>query len=354
MSPSHEAPVTARPKSRIPTRVFGAAALSTALFIAAPLGARPPEVLRSASAIPAHISGRFREAIGFQQAASGEYFVFDRRAHAVFAIDAAQTEVREVVRIGAEPGRIIDPTAFAVAPDGSFVVADAPNGRERIQIFSPGGSHMGGFLLPGRVMPRVVLDTAVMNGIGSLQYTGTSILLSQPETGGLFNEYDLRGGVNRTVGRLRATGHETDREVHFALNSGIPLVDPTGGFYFVFQTGEPIFRKYDRGGQLVFERHIEGREIDPVVAALPTEWPKRRTTEGEMPLVLPTIRTAGVDAHGNLWISFVVPYTYVFDRDGDKTRALQFRGAGIVGPSSLFFTKSGRLLITPGLYEFAP
>jgi hypothetical protein len=316
--------------------------------------ARAPEVLRSVSAVPSHISGRFREAIGFQQASSGEYFVFDRRSHAVFAIDPAQVNVREVVKIGAEEGRIIDPTAFAVAPDGSFVVADAPNGRERIQIFSPGGSHMGGFLLPGRVMPRVVLDAAVMNGIGSLQYTGTSILLSQPETGGLFNEYDLRGGVNRTIGRLRATGHENDREVHFALNSGVPLVDPTGGFYFVFQTGKPIFRKYDRAGQLVFERHVEGREIDPVVASLPTQWPKRRTSEGEMPLVLPTIRTAAVDSHGSLWISFVIPYTYVFDRDGDKARTLQFRGAGAVAPSSLFFGKAGRLLVTPGLYEFDP
>jgi hypothetical protein len=318
------------------------------------LNARPPEVLRSASAIPAHISGRFREATGFQQAASGEYFVFDRRAHAVYGIDPSQNTVREVVKIGAEAGRIIDPTAFAVAADGSFVVADAPNGRERIQIFSPGGSHLGGFLLPGRVMPRVVLDSAVMNGIGSLQYTGTSILLSQPETGGLFNEYDLHGGVNRTIGRLRGTRHENDREVHFALNSGIPLVDPTGGFYFVFQGGEPIFRKYDRTGQLVFERHVEGLEIDAVVAALPTEWPKRRTSEGEMPLVLPTVRTAAVDVQGNLWISFVVPYTYVFDRDGDKVRALQFRGAGIVAPGSLFFGKGGRLLITPGLYEFDP
>jgi len=311
-------------------------------------------MLRSVGAIPAHIAGRFREAVGFQQTAAGEYFVFDRRAHAVFAIDASQAEAREVVRIGAESGRIIDPTAFAVAPDGSFVVADAPNGRERIQIFSPGGSHLGGFLLPGRVMPRVVLDTVVLNGVGSLQYTGTSILLSQPETGGLINEYDLRGGVTRTIGRLRATGHEGDREVHLALNSGVPLVDPTGGFYFVFQTGEPVFQKYDRVGRLVFERHVEGREIDPVVAALPTEWPKRRTSEGEMPLVLPTIRTAAVDAHGNLWISFVVPYTYVYDRDGDKVRALQFRGAGTIAAASLFFGKGGRLLVTPGLYEFAP
>jgi hypothetical protein len=345
--------VTTNPQSRIPN-LLRAGALLLAVLLAASAAARSVDVLRSVGAIPSHISGRFREAVGFQQAASGEYFVFDRRSHAVTAIDPAQADVREVVKIGAEEGRIIDPTAFAVAADGSFVVADAPNGRERIQIFSPGGSHMGGFLLPGRVMPRVVLDTSVMNGIGSLQYTGASILLSQPETGGLFNEYDLRGGVTRTIGRLRATGHENDREVHFALNSGIPLVDPTGGFYFVFQTGEPSFRKYDRAGQLVFERHVEGREIDPVVAALPTQWPRRRTSEGEMPLVLPTIRTAAVDPRGGLWVSFVIPYTYVFDRDGDKVRALQFRGAGIIAPSSLFFGKNGRLLITPGLYEFEP
>lgn len=324
------------------------------MHLAAHLSARAPDVLRSVSAVPAHISGRFREAIGFQQAASGEYFVFDRRAHTVYAIDTAQANVREVVRIGAESGRIIDPTAFGVAPDGSFVVADAPNGRERIQIFTPGGSHLGGFLLPGRVMPRVVLNSAVMNGVGSLQYTGTSILLSQPETGGLFNEYELNGGVNRTIGTLRATGHENDRQVHLALNSGVPLVDPTGGFYFVFQTGAPLFRKYDRAGRLVFERHIEGREIDSVVASLPTEWPKRRTSDGEMPLVLPTVRTAAVDRAGHLWISFVIPFTYVYDADGDKIRVLQFRGAGIIAPSSLFFAKNGRLLITPGLYEFDP
>ena len=30
-----------------------------------------------------------------------------------------------------------------------------------------------------------MLDNVVLNGIGSLQYTGTSILMSQPETGAL-------------------------------------------------------------------------------------------------------------------------------------------------------------------------
>ena len=328
------------------------ATAAVAIVAIAVVDARSPEILRSISAVPAHVAGRFREAIGFQQSDSGQYFVFDRRAHTVFGIDNAQASSWEIVQIGAESGRIIDPTAFAVAPDGTFVVADAPNGRERIQIFTPVGFRIGGFLLPGRLKTRVVLENAVLNGIGSLQYTGTSILMSQPETGALFAEFDLRGGVNRTIGTLRRTGHESDREVHLALNSGIPLVDPTGGFFFVFQTGEPVFRKYDRAGQLVFERHVEGREIDAVIASLPTTWPTRRTEDGEIPLVVPAIRTAAVDRGGQLWISFVVPYTYVYDPDGDKIRTVQFRGAGIVAPNSLFFGRNGRVLVTPGLYEF--
>jgi hypothetical protein len=294
------------------------------------LAALKPDVLRSAGAVPPHIAGRFREVVGFQQAASGQYFVFDRRAHVVHGLDAQQSSSWEIVHIGGEEGRIIDPTAFAVEPNGTFVVADAPNNKERIQIFTPAGFRIG----------------------GSLQYTGTSILMSQPETGALITEYDLRGGANRTFGLLRRTGHEDDPEVHLALNSGIPLVDPAGGFFFVFQTGEPLFRKYDAAGQLDYERRVQGREIDQLVNNLPTRWPKRQTSEGEMPLVRPTIRTAAVDRAGNLWIAFVLPYTYVYDRDGDKARTVQFRGTGIIAPNSLFFGSNGRVLVTPGLYEF--
>jgi hypothetical protein len=322
--------------------------VSPALF------ALKPDVLRSTNAVPAHIAGRFREAAGFQQSASGQYFVFDRRAHVVFGLDADMSSAWEIVHIGGEEGRIIDPTAFAVEPNGTFVVADAPNGRERIQIFTPAGFRIGGFLLPGRLKSRVVLDNIVLNGIGSLQYTGTTILLSEPDSGALITEMELNGGVHRLIGRLRATGHESDRELHLALNSGIPLVDPTGGFYFVFQTGEPAFQKYDAGGQLVFERRIQGREIEEFVAGLPTTWPTRKSDEGEVPLVRPTIRTAAVDRDGNLWVSFVVPYTYVFDRDGDKTRVVQFRGAGVIAPTSLFFGVRNQILATPGLYEFKP
>jgi hypothetical protein len=331
-------------------RVLGA--LCGCLVLCAPLTAIKPDVLQSAGAVPAHLAGRFRDPIGFQQSKDGQYFVFDRRAHTVYGMDKGLTSVWQIVQIGAETGRIIDPTAFAVEPEGTFVVADAPNGRERIQIFSAAGFRIGGFLLPGRMTLRVTLENVVLNGIGTLQYTGRSILMSQPETGALVAEYTLQGGVHRLFGTLRKTGHESDPDLHLALNSGIPLVDPTGGYYFVFQTGAPAFQKYDRDGRLLFERRIEGREIDPLVANLPTTWRTRRTAEGEVPLVSPTIRAAAVDARGNLWISFVLPYTYVYDADGDKARTVQLRGAGVVSPSALFVGTGGRLLVTPGLLEF--
>jgi hypothetical protein len=309
-------------------------------------------VVQSIDAIPAHIAGRFRDATGFQQSESGQYFVFDRRSHVVFGIDARKSAVWEIVHIGAEPGRIIDPTAFSVAADGSFAVADAPENRERIQIFTPAGFRTGGFSLPVRPTPRVVFENYVMNGIASLLFTGRSLLLSQPENGALITEYGLDGSTLRTVGRLRPTGHEDDRQLHLALNSGIPLAAADGGLWFVFQTGEPRLRRYDRDGRLLFERHIEGKEVDQALALLPTTWPVRRTADGEYPIVTPTVRSAAIDRRGRVWVSLLPPYTYVFDGDGDKIRVVQFRAAGIVSPNSLFFGPRGRVLATPGLFEF--
>lgn len=308
------------------------------------------EVLKSVAALPPHVSGLFREPIGFQRTAIGDYFVFDRRGHTVYSVDASGNTPRKLVQIGAEEGRVIEPSAFDVALNGSFAVADAPNGRERVQIFDAGGLRTGGFILPGRGANRVVLGTMSLNGVGTLSFDGRRLLMSHTETGWLITEYALDGTPLRSIGQLRKTGHESDRDLHLALNSGIPIADPTGGFYFVFMAGTPAFRKYDDKGELIYERVIQGREIDPLVEAIPDRWPRRAA--GELPLVAPTVRTAAVDRSGRLWVSFVVPYTYVFDAMGEKVRTVQFRAAGIVSPSSLWFSEQGRVLVTPGCYEF--
>ena len=323
-------------------------------FIAHPRAAVRVDVLRPIGGLPAHVAGMFEEPAAFQRVANGYSFVFDRRAHAIYRIDPDGQTARKVVDIGQEEGRIIQPGGFDTAEDGSFVVADTPRGQERIQVFGPASIRTGGFFIAGRVMPEVILGSYAVSGISSMQYDGTSLFISEPERGSLITEYSTSGVPQRTIGRLRATGHEDERDLNLALNAGLPLIDPTGGFYYVFLTGTPLFRKYDAKGTLLFERHIEGREIDDVLAAQPTTWPTRRVEDREVPFVQPLIRTAAVDPRGQLWISLVVPYTYVYDSQGDKTRTIQFNTTGIMSPTSMSFTRSGHLLVTPGCYEFDP
>lgn len=323
------------------------------LFLSSDPGAQHRvDVILARGGLAAHIAASFAEPIAFQRTSSGDSYVFDRREHAVHRIDAQTGEVQQIVRIGGEEGRIIQPGAFDMAPNGTFVVADAPNNRERIQIFSPTGVRLGGFILPGRTTARVTIGGLILNGIGSLKYTGQSILINQPERGALITEYSLAGAPARAFGNLRRTGHEEDRELHLMLNTGVPLSNPKGGFYFVFQTGRPMFRKYTADGALLFERHIEGPELDPIISDLPDTWPARSTAEGTLPVVPPTIRTATVDPDGHLWLALTAPYVYEYDEAGDKIRTVQFKGASVIIPSSLFFESRRRVLVTPGCYEF--
>lgn len=323
------------------------------------LGTRPEaltvEVLRSIGGLPPHIVGLFEEPLSFQQAPGGAYYVFDRRGHTVYAVDAARKAAVRLVEIGPELGRIIQPRGFDTSPAGPFVVADAPRGVERVQIFGDTGTRLGGFALPVRERSAAIaLGPLVLSRIGSIEYGSDSLLISHPESGALITEYSTAGRARRSIGRLRATGHEQDADLHLALNVGLPLLNPTGGSFYVFLGGRPMFHKYDADGRLLFERHIEGPEIDTYLAALPSRWPTRRIEDRELPLVTPGIRAAAVDGRGQLWVSLIEPYTYVYDAQGDKVRSVQFSAAGIISPTSLFFTWDGRLLVTPGCYEFRP
>src|SRR5262245_39855883 len=239
--------------------------LATVVVALTALVAQPPAsrvlVLRSTGGLPAHIAGSFQRPLGFQQSDAGQYFVFDRRAHAVYTI--AGDAPKKIIEVGAEAGRVLEPSAFDIAPsDGSFVIADAPLRQQRIQTFTASGGRIGGFTLQAKEIARVTLDTLALNGVGSIQFTGEAILINQPETGALVSELTLYGQTTRSFGHLRATGQEADPDVHLALNAGLPLIDPAGGFYFVFVAGVPAFRKYDAKGTLLFERHIEGPELD--------------------------------------------------------------------------------------------
>jgi len=281
----------------------GAAALAALLLLtSAGLAARTRlavEVIDAVGGLPAHIVGAFEEPVGFVQTTTGDYLVLDRRAHTVYGIDPARTGTRKVLQIGFEQGRVLQPAVLALSRDDVFAVADAPSGLERIQYFATTGTFLGGFYLsPHEVLSaRVVRQPLVLSGAGTMSFTGRTFLVNRPETGALI-------------------------------------------------------RKYDAAGTLLFERHIEGAELDGDIQSLPTEWPSREAGGGRHPVVPPLVRTAAVDAAGRLWISLTVPFTYVYDRSGDKVKVVQFHAAGTIAPQSLFFSSRGRLLVTPGCYEF--
>jgi len=314
------------------------------------------ETLRSVAALPPHIAGQFRDPAGFAQLPSGDYLVFDRRGHTVYRVDRALESVSPLVSIGTEAGRILLPFGFDLDPTGLLVLADSPGSVDRIQWFSTGGARLGGFTLRPRPDARVQFEGITLNGVSTLRVTAhQTVLLNQPETGSLITEYDFSGHVVRTIGRLRTTGHEGTPLVHLALNSGFPLPIPSGGYYFVFRGGEPHFQRYSAAGALMFDRAIQGRELDRLIQTLPTSWNRAGTSpDTTVPIVRSIVRAAAVDATGELWVSFTLPYTYVYDDDGEKRRTIQLHGAGLLAPSSLFFAPDGRLLVTPGGYVFRP
>lgn len=329
--------------------------LAAAIGSPALVSARSPETLVSVGGVPAHVAGEFEEPLAFQRGVDGAAYVFDRRAHTVYRLPPDLSSATKIVTIGFEDGRLLGPSAFELGgQDGWFVVADAPNGRERVQLFDRNGARIAGFDLPGKAAPRVSLGTLVLNGVGSLAFTGRSVLINQPETGGLVTEYGMSGTPLRTFGYLRTTGFDRDRAVHLAMNVGIPLIHPQGGFWFVFVAGIPVIRRYDARGTLVFERRLQGRELDPVMAVQATTWPRRTIDGEEIPLVPPVVRAAAARPNGQLWVSLVIPYTFVVDADGDQVRTVQFRATGVISPTSLHFAPGNRLFVTPGLFEFRP
>jgi hypothetical protein len=329
------------------------------LATANPLAQSKPdgERLRPIDSLPAHLCGQLREPVAFSQTPAGQYLLLDRRQHTVSVVDNTRTKLTVLLRAGMEKGAVLQPAALSLTPENTFAVSDAPLGRERVQVFSTTGAFITAFLLPGSAAPRLTLDSVILNGSGSLHFTGKTVLLNRPESNSLVWILGLDGKVISQVGSLRPTGHESNRDVHLALNVGIPLATSDGGVLFVFQTGVPMFRKYAADGRVEFERHIEGPELDGYIQAMPTTWPLRTLGDNSYPFVPPTIRTAEVSPEGDLWVSLTPAVTYVYNAAGEKTRTVQFDATGPLAPTSMFFSRASgetRLLVTPGCYEFNP
>jgi hypothetical protein len=301
-------------------------------------------------ALPAHVINRFEQPASVVVTSTHDYLVLDRRTHTVFRMDAGGRAMTPIIGIGQEPGRVLRPTAMALSDDDILAVLDAPASYQRLQCFTPEGALIGLFYLTILGETALVVNDQIVSGSGAMAFDGTTFWFTAPSRGTLMFQVDTAGTVLRQVGHLRQTGHETNRDLHAALNAGLPVVDPTGGMFFVFQTGRPMLRKYSAAGALLFERHIEGPELDPIIQRLPTTW--ATPDDGSRPLPAPVVRTAAADRQGRFWVVLQTGHVYVYDGTGEKIRTVTFGGAAPTLTSSLFFTRNGRVLTGPGGYEF--
>ena len=311
------------------------------------------ETLTPISALPVGIATSFRDPIAFVETSSRDVLVLDRREASLFAIDAAPARARRIVGPGPGPGGLTSPSALAVNPGDLIGLADVVQDVNRVQYFSPRGSRIGGFYLPDRPRAHVAYSGLAINEINALVFRQDRFLVNLPSRGRLVTELSLNGETLRQFGEPRPTGQASNADLDALLNIGVPVMAPDGGFYFVFQTGVPMFRKYDASGAVVFERHIEGPELDAAIQRLPTVWRLGGPDAGRLPIIEPLIRTAAVDRAGRLWIALAAPFTYIYDPRGEKIRTVQLRAAGPIVPRSLFFTDDDRVLVTPGCYEFS-
>src|SRR3954447_26951845 len=117
----------------------------------------------STGALPAHAAGVFEEIAACHLSTTGTYLVFDRRAHAVYTFAQGSDTPQKIVQIGSETGRIIRPTAFDSAPDGTFVVADVPGDQRRLQFFTSAGTALGGFTMAGRPVPLITVGNMTVS-----------------------------------------------------------------------------------------------------------------------------------------------------------------------------------------------
>jgi len=309
------------------------------------------ETLHPVDALPVSLVGDVENPRGYVETSGGTSLVLDARSQTVFAIDRQRASVRRIITIGAEVGHILRPSTFSLGQNDVLAIADSPGDYSRIQYFGDDGKLIGWFFIANQPGLQHSLGGLSLEGPGTMAFSGRAFLISAPSTGWLMSEFDNKGTATRGVGALRPTGHESQRSVHAALNVGIPLTDRDGAVVFVFQTGRPMFRKYAADGALVFERHIEGVELDEPLAALPTAWPAQDAEA--RPFVPSLVRAAALDPKHRLWVSLSTGYTYVFDASGDKMRTVRFEASSPIEPTSLFFTNDGRLLVTPGCYQFS-
>lgn len=269
-----------------------------------------------------------------------KYFLTDVEGNRLLVINNSMEVERDFGRIGSGPGRLLHPGYLDVGGDGTVFVEDG--GNERIVKFDQSGNYIGEFRVDA--FQGMAVDTQ------------NRLYLGQPEEGSLITVYSSTGIKLRSFGTLKKyseiygeTFRDKDVSHMTALNRVRLATDKDGSLYVSFMI-TPLIRKYGADGRLVFERRLEGPEIDRLMEAIQ----KRRYIATKSDGV--DVRIIALDpvidpANGNIMVPLVDGSIYVADRDGNKLSILRpawtNRGDGTFRPFVAGLGANGEFMVTP-------
>ena len=270
----------------------------------------------------------------------GKYFLTDIDGNRLFVVNSKMEVEREFGRIGSAPGRLFHPGYLDIGGDGTVFVEDG--GNERIVKFDEKGQYAGEFRV--NAFQGMAVDTQ------------NQLYLGQPEEGKLITVYSSTGTKLRSFGQLKKYSEiygdaNRDKDVTYktALNRVRLATDKDGNLYVSFMI-VPLIQKYSPDGTLVFERRLEGPEIDHLMEAIH----KRRYIATKVDGV--DVRIIALDpvidpANGSILVPLVDGSIYVADREGNKLNLLRpawtNRGDKTFYPFIAGLGANGEFMVTP-------
>lgn len=270
----------------------------------------------------------------------GKYFLTDIAGNRLLVVKNNMEVEREFGRIGSAPGRLFHPGYLDIGGDGTVFVEDG--GNERIVKFDQKGHYAGEFRM--NAFQGMAVDTQ------------NQLYVGQPEEGNLITVYSSTGTKLRSFGQLKKYSEiygeaNRDKDVAYktALNRVRLATDKDGNLYVSFMI-VPLIQKYSPDGTLVFERRLEGLELDQLMEAIQ----KRRFIATKVDGV--DVRIIALDpvidpANGNIMVPLVDGSIYVADRDGNKLSLLRpawtSRGDGTFYPFIAGLGANGEFMVTP-------
>lgn len=241
---------------------------------------------------------------------AGEYYVSDFRGNRIVVLDEYLNVRRGIGRIGSGPGQLIHPANIRVTNGGIIYVVDS--GNDRIQQFDTDGHYVREF------------RTTLFEGFG-LNSRG-EVFLNQPEQGFLVTVYSPFGRKLRSLGKLKTFSsvygqqfQQKDDPYKIAINRVRLSVDDEDNVYVSFMLA-PLIQKYSPDGTLLFEKRLEGPEIENLTRVLVTDTPDKYISfayDGleERVIVLDPV----VDVSGKrIYIILADGSVYVADWEGNK------------------------------------